>query len=130
MRPYIALFAALLAGSAVPADAGLIPSCRAVAEAPEAPHSFGTVANGAFRCDAARESLWVEVCLEVFDESATWHPIACETGGASNATEATASAYGCTWGLYLYRSTARGGASTGETGYAASLPTAFFCTPL
>ena len=130
MRPYIALLAAVLAGSAVPANAELLAPCRAVAEPPEAPHSFGTFANGSFHCDTARESLWVEVCLEIFDESATWHPIACETGGASNATEATASAYGCTWGLYLYRSTARGGASTGETGYATSVPVPFFCTPL
>ena len=127
MRPY-ALAVALLAGAAAPATAIHGP-CRASAEPPTAQHAFGAEASGSFRCDTARPLLSVEVCLEVLAETG-WEPVACETGEAVDAAEVSATAYGCRYGLYLIRSTARGVASTGERGYAASLPDAYLCTPL
>ena len=128
MRPYLPLAGLLLAAATVPSSA-VLPACEASAATPSALHSFGTNAAGSFRCDTARASLSVEVCLEYLN-GIKWTAIACDTGYATDATEVSATAYGCEWGLFLYRSTARGTSSDGESGYAASVPTAFYCTPL
>jgi hypothetical protein len=121
--------AAALAAPAAPADAALLHRCRAIAALPTAQHAFGATASGEFGCDGPRATLTVEVCLEVLWTNA-WEPIACGTGEATDAASVYAEAYGCWWGLYLIRSTARGTSSDGEAGWAASPPVAYFCTPL
>ena len=129
MRPSLPLAAALLAALAVPSSAAVGPACAATASTPTSQHAFGAEAAGSFGCDSARASLSVEVCLEVLDVSG-WTAVACGAGEASNVTNVSATAYGCRYGATLIRSTARGAASTGESGYAASVPTAYYCTPL
>jgi hypothetical protein len=132
MRPSLPLVAALLAAAAVPSSA-VASGCVATAETPTAQHSFGADASGSFGCDTARPSLSVEVCLEVLevlDGSGGWVAIACDTASASNATDVSATAYGCRYGVSVIRSTARGTASTGESAYAESVPTVYYCTPL
>lgn len=128
MRPYV-LAAALLAATAAPSSALLPTACRATAAAPSAQHSFGTEAAGSFGCDTARAALSVQVCLERLD-GPKWVAVACENNAATGATTVSATAYGCDWGLFLYRTTARGTSSDGESGSAASLPVAYYCTPV
>jgi hypothetical protein len=113
------------------ASAGPLDACNAYAEVPEAPHTFGTRAAGGFACDGPRPALSVTVCLEVLGEgSVVWEPVACETAGATDASEVSAVAEGCRWGVTLVRSVATGTASTGESGRAESVPVPFYCSPL
>ncbi len=130
MRPSLPLAVALLAATAVPSSAGILPAaCHATADQPTAQHSFGTNATGSFTCDTARASLSVEVCLEWLN-GAKWTAVDCQPNTVADASEVSATAYGCEWGLYLYRTTTRGTSSDGESDTATSLPVAYFCTPL
>jgi hypothetical protein len=132
MRRTTVLVTCLLAALApVPARADLLPDgCHAYAALPEAPHSFYTEARGGFACDQPTADLSVTVCLEVLD-GAGWTAISCGDGyDPGPATFVKASATGCWWGIFLYRSTAVGRAGDGRTGRASSLPVLYFCTPL
>ena len=126
LAPLLALAALTVAPGA---EATIVPSCRAYADVPTAQSWYRHAAHGGFTCDTPRAELTVEVCLEVLGEN-LWERIACATETAANATEVSATAEGCRYGLHVVRSVAIGSASTGAKATAESPPIALFCTPL
>lgn len=115
-----------LATLPMPASAA---GCTATAEAPSAPSYYLVEARGAFSCDDRQSWIEVEVCLEALGTVA-WEQVSCDTAYATDAKTVEGLTWGCRDGLHVLRTTASGRSGSGQAGWAASLPVAFYCSPI